>query len=33
LHKQINKVLVTNYNLELPYGLKESVRQERETIS
>lgn len=33
LQKQINKVFVTNYNLGLPDGLKETVRQERETIS
>lgn len=31
--KQINKVFVTNYNLGLPDGLKETVRQEREPIS
>lgn len=31
--KQIDKVFVTNYNLGLPDGLKETVRQERETIS
>lgn len=33
LQKQINLVFVTSYNLGLPDGLKETVRQERETIS
>lgn len=33
LQKQIDKVFVTNYNLGLPDGLKETVRQDRETIS
>lgn len=33
LQKQINQVFVTNYNLGLPDGLKETVRHERETIS
>lgn len=33
LQKQINLVFVNSYNLGLPDGLKETVRQERETIS